>query len=513
MAIPQQEYVNITSGEGAAQSVGVRQLIGRLMTDNVLVPPGTVKEFKGGAYLTQVGAYFGTSSAEYLRAQFYASWISKDINAAPGISFGRWVDTAQAGVIYGAQAAYLLATFTAVTTGTLNLTIGSHTHTLTGIDLSAAGSLAAVAADIQTAIRAYSTGSTDWTAATVAYVASPTQGGAPQFVLTGGVTGPEPMGIAAAGSGVDLGPLLGWLNAGAIVGQGSAVETITDTLDTTQDVSNNFGSFLFIPALNQSQVTEAALWNNSQNVLYMFMVGVTAANASAISAAVANYGGVALTLSPLANEYPEMIPMTVLAATDYTQPNSVQNYMFQTAFPVTPSVTNATDKATYDDLDVNYYGQTQSAGQFISFYQTGVLTGPVSSPSDMNTYANEQWLKDAMAAALLTLLLSLAEVSANAQGVSQILAVMQGVINLALSNGTITIRGAANPFDATEQLFIQQITNSNTAAAKVQNSGYWVDCVIVPEVVDDVTKYFAEYTLVYAQDNIIRFIQGRDVLV
>ena len=209
----------------------------------------------------------------------------------------------------------------------------------------------------------------------------------------------------------------------------------------------------------------------------------------------------------------EMIPMTVLAATNYNEPNSTQNYMFQTGFPSTPSVTDATDKATYDALNVNYYGQTQSAGQFINFYQTGVLTGPPSSPSDQNTFANEQWLKDAMAAALLTLLLSEAEVSADVQGVSQIQAIMQGVINQALSNGTISIRGNANPFDANEQVYIQQITNSTTAATKIQSNGYWLNVVIVPEVVDSVTKYYAQYTLVYAQNNIIRLIQGSDVLV
>ena len=231
MSIPQTEYVNIVSGEGAALTVPVRLLIGRLMTDNVLVPPQTVKQFSGGDYLTQVSAYFGDTSQEFLRAQYYASWISKDIQIAPAISFGRWVDEAQAGVIYGAQAAYALGTFTAVTSGSLNLTIGATNATLTGINLSGAGSLTAVASDIQTAIQAHTAGGADWTSATVAYVASPTQGGQPQFVLTGGVAGPEAVAIAAAASGTDLGPLLGWLNAGAIVGQGSAVETITATLN------------------------------------------------------------------------------------------------------------------------------------------------------------------------------------------------------------------------------------------------------------------------------------------
>jgi hypothetical protein len=513
MAIPQTAYVNITSGEGAATAVPVRQLIARLMTDNILVPPQTQKTFSGGDWLQQVEDYFGSGSNEYLRAEYYGSWVSKDVQQAPGISFGRWVDTAVPGYIFGAQQTFTLATLTAVTSGHLNLTIGETTHELTGINLSAAGSLAAVATDITTAIQAYSAGGTDWTSAVVSYVAAPTQGGLPQFVLTGGVTGAEAIGIAAAASGTDLGPLLGLLSATAIIAQGSAVETITTTLNNTANASNNFGSLLFLPALNTSQITQFAEWVNSQNVLYMGMVPVTAANAATIEAAISVYGGMAMTLSPLADDYPEMIPMAVLAATNYNDANSVQNYMFQTNFPSTPSVADANDKATYDNLGVNYYGQTQSAGDLINFYQTGVLTGPTSLPTDQNTYANEMWLKDASAAALLTLLLSLAEVSADAEGVSQILAILGGVIQQALSNGTIVIRGLANPFDVDEQLYIQQITNSPTAAAKVQTGGYWVTCVIVPEVVDGVTKYFANYTLVYAQDNVIRFIQGNDVLV
>lgn len=507
MAINQNRYVDITSGVGAAESVGERQLIGRLFTSNPLLPPQSIKEFTSAL---DVGAYFGTSSAEYLRAVFYFSWVSKNITQAPKISFSRWCSSAQAGVIYGARGTYLLATFTAVSSGSLNLTIGATQATITGINLSAAGSLSVVASDIQTAIRAHTAGGADWTSATVAYVASPTQGGSPQFVLTGGVVGVEAMGIAAAGSGTDLGPLLGWLNATAIIGQGSAVETLTDTLNTSTNISNNFGSFLFQDTLNLAQVTEVATWNDSQNVLYQYMVPVTAANAATTEAAIIALAGNAMTLSPLSDEYPEMIPMTVLAATNYAGVNSVQNYEFQLGFPVTPSVTDDADADTYDALSVNYYGQTQSAGQFISFYQTGVLTGTAQDPVDQNTYANEQWLKDALAAQLLTLLLALANVSANLQGVAQITAVMQAVINQALANGTISI---GKPLDAVQKLYITNATASNTAWQQVQANGYWLNVVIVPFVVDSVTKYKAVYTLIYSKDDVIRFIQGSDILI
>ncbi len=509
MAINQTRYVDITSGVGAAESVATRQLMGRLMTDNPLLPPQTFIQFNGsGAALAEdVGNYFGTGSQEYARALYYASWVSKNIKQAQGISFGRWVSIAQAAVIYGIQATYALATFTAVTSGSLNLTLGGFTHTLTGINLSAAGSLTAVASDIQTAIQAYSAGGADWTAATVTWDSSTSQ-----FNFVGGVTGVEPLSVGVAGSGTDLAPLLGWTGVGVIVGQGSAVETITQTLNTTQGLSNNFGSFLFMPSsvsMTTANITSAATWNNLQNVFYQYMVPVTASNAAAVQAAIINYAGCDITLAPIADEYPEMIPMIILAATDYTGRASVQNYMFQ-IFPNTPSVTTDANANTYDALSINYYGQTQTAGQYIQFYQRGVCTGEANDPIDQNVYANEQWFKAALSAQILQLLLALAQLPANTTGQAQLLATIQSVIAQAILNGTISV---GKTLDVTQQLYITNATGSNTAWQQVQTIGYWVNCVIVPIVTNGVTEYQAEYTLIYSKDDIIRFVQGTDVLI
>jgi hypothetical protein len=320
------------------------------------------------------------------------------------------------------------------------------------------------------------------------------------------------MGIAAATAGTDLGPLLGFLGAGAIVGQGSAVETITQTLTTSANLSNNFGSFLFMPSLNTTQVTQAAEWNASQNNLYQFMVPVTSADYATIAAAIAAYGGCGMTLSPISGQYPEMIPMIVLAATNFNAVNGVQGYMFQNNFSVTPSVTKDLLADTYDAALVNYYGQTQSAGQFIQFYQRGVLTGPSTSPQFMNFYANEQWLKATASAALLTLLLSLSEVAANTQGQGQLTATMQGVIDQALTNGTISV---GNVLSTAQQLFITQVTGDPKAWYQVQTIGYWFS-VTFQEVVNSnsgLEEWQALYTLVYAKNNQISSVQGTDILI
>ncbi|OWK36901.1 Phage protein [Fimbriiglobus ruber] len=284
-----------------------------------------------------MGTYFGTGSEEYARAEFYFGWVSKNITAPQQISFWFWNDdVATADLIYGASGTYALATFTAITSGELTLTMGGFTHTLTGINLGSAGSLAAVATDIQTAIQAYSAGGAAWTGATVAYDSTNSR-----FTLTGGATGADTIAVTAAVSNDLAGPL-GWLT-GAILSNGTTAQTVSANLNALIGVSNNFGSFTttFALALSEANTVAAATWNNSltPNIQFIYSVNVTPANASSWSAALADIGGVSLTLqspAPVATaEFPEMAPMMILAATDYTQRNSVQNYMFQ-QFALTP---------------------------------------------------------------------------------------------------------------------------------------------------------------------------------
>ncbi|MHC5541183.1 DUF3383 family protein, partial [Singulisphaera rosea] len=306
---------------------------------------------------------------------------------------------------------------------------------------------------------------------------------------------------------------LGWL-AGAILSDGTAAQLLTANLDQLVNISNNFGSFCFGPSsINTlSNVEAAAAWNNSltPNVQFIYSVQVAVADASAWSAALLNTGGVTLTLaSPVSGEYPEMVPMMILAATNYAATNSVQNYMYQ-QFNLTPSVTTQADYNTYTGLRINFYGNTQTAGQVISFYMKGFMMGLVASPQFQNLYSNEIWFKDALAASLLNLQLSLSQIAANNTGRAQILATLQGVINQALNNGTISVGKALN---TTQQLYIAQVTGSPTAWQQVQNIGYWVNVVFQQSVVDGVATYTAVYTLVYSKDDVVLKIIGSDILI
>lgn len=507
MSIPQKRYVAITSGVGGGAGVRLRDYILRMFTNAELVPPTQQVEFTDA---DSVGAYFGTTSNEYKRAAFYFGFVSKNVTKPNKLSFARWVDTAVAPKVFGNTALKSLATLAAVNSGSLSLDLGSGPQNATGINLTGVASFAAVATALQTAIRAVAAGGIAWTGATVTYDALTNRFN----LVSGQVAGPGAMAVTVPGAGTDLAPILGWTAAsGAIINQGSAVETLTACVSASAELSNNFATFLFLPVLTQAQIVELATWNKTQNNMFVYLPRTDAASASALSAALLGIGGTGLTLSPLAAEYPEMLPAMILAATDYSKRNSAQNYMFQQAGPLTPSVTTSALADTYDAQRVNYYGQTQAAGQQISFYQRGVLMGLATDPVDMNTYANEIWLKDAAGAAILSLLLSLGKVSANLAGKSQLVAALCGpeVIGRALDNGTISV---GKPLSTVQKLYIGQLTGDPVAWTQVQNIGYWLDCVLQSYVtVDGRTEWKGVYTLVYSKDDTVRKVEGTHALI
>lgn len=500
MAINIRRYIDIVSGVGGGAGVRERDLIGRLFTANAILPAGTLLE---STDIESVGAYFGTTSEEYARAQFCFSWISKNITRAKKIGFARWVAADTAPQVFGRAGGQEVGAYTGITNGSLTLSMGGETHVVTGMDFSSAPSLSGVAAVVDAAINAASV-SPLWANATTTWDAV-----AQRFILTGGAAGTATVSVSAGG-GTDVAGLLGWLD-GAVLSPGAVAESITDTLTASADASNNFGSYLFLPSLSLAQVEESAAWCASQNVLYQYMVPVASSDRATWSAALDGYAGVGMTLRGPNGQYHEMVPMIILAATDYTARNSVQNYMFQQFPTLSPTVSTTADANVYDPLRINYYGRTQTAGQYLDFYQRGVLGGGATAPVDMNTYANEQWLKDACGAAIMSLLLSLARVSANAQGRAQILTTVQSVIDRALFNGVISV---GKPLNNTQKLYIKERTGDDLAWVQVQNIGYWLDAVMQSYVtVDGRTEYKAVYTLIYSKDDAVRAVDGTHILI
>jgi hypothetical protein len=502
MAISISKYVDIVSGVGGAGTVRQRDLIGRIFTANPRVPIDSVVELTTAA---DAATYFGSSSEEYARALFYFSWISKNISSPRKLQFARWAEVASVPRIYGSRLTVTLADLNLITTGTLSLTAGANTASLTGLDFSGAASFAAIATILQTAIRA-ATGA-QFATAVVTYDAT-----AGAFNFAGTVAEEAPISVLVTGTVNDIATRIGW-GPSAVFSPGVDVTSLTDTLNTNADLSTNFGSFLFMPELTTDEVVEVAEWNGERNVEFMYCVRCDDTNRAALGAALISIPGNALTYAPIADQYDEMIPMTILAATDYTRRNSVQNYMFQLNFDgITAKVSTNTLSAELDALRINYYGVTQTAGQLIAFYQRGVLGGGTTDPTDQNTYANEMWLKDTARAVILSLLLSVGRIPANASGRGALIAVLQeGAIDPALFNGVISVDKALT---TVQKLYITDITGDDLAWYQVQDKGYWLNAEMQSYVTTDGrTEFKAVYTLVYAKDDAIRKVEGTHILI
>ncbi|USN16329.1 hypothetical protein PLUTO_00130 [Luteibacter phage vB_LflM-Pluto] len=505
--ISQSRYINIISGVGAGAAVAQRQLILRCMTQSTLLPPGIVAEF---STVDSVGSIFGTQSEEYKRAKAYLGFISKQVKRPQKISFARWVATAIAPMVVGDTTVKSLGALAAITTGELAIAVNGVAVPLSGVDLSTAETLTDVASLLQTAIRALA--NPQLTGATVTFNTNTNQ-----FVLTGTVTGSGTITVSPTETADDLSQLLGLATTGTVNVTGQAADTPEDAVAKSAAISDNFGSFLFCTPsapLQNAEIAAIASWNHAQNNKFMYTVATPITNIGALFGLCKGYSGFAINIidPTKPNDFIEQSPAEILGATDYTQPGATQNYMFYQFGARNVTVNDDPTADVADANRANYIGATQSAGQQLAFYQRGLLCGDSTAAVDMNTYANEMWLKSDIAVTLLRFFLSVPRVPANESGEASLTAILQPVFDLAKTNGTFS---AGKTLDATQQEYITTITGDPTAWRQVATIGWWFTIKIESYVNDNtnLTEWKANYTLVYSKDDAIRAVDGSDILI
>lgn len=502
MPISQSKYVSITSGIGG-QSVASRKDLGlRLFTTNSLFPINTILEFTSAL---DVSNYAGSTSAEAKLASAYFGWVSKSVTSPKKISFMRYaLAEATAPTLRSTQELTALETLQAITTGSMVINMGATAYTLTEVDFSSATSYSDIADVLETAINGNTDGGDLYTAASVSYDSETSS-----FILTGGATGDYAISYATtATSGTDISGLIGWSEAtDPIVSNGVEGGSLTDVLNTSVELSNNFGSYSFInESLDVSSIALIGAWNTSQNYEFLYCGDVTEDDYENIIEEAKKYSGMAINYNVDADLPAYLMPATIFASTNYDNVNGTVNYMYQ-QFPNQAVAVDTNELAnTLDALHINYNGQTQKAGQKIEFYQDGYLADGV----DIGVYANEIWLKDAMATELLNLEIGLNKIPANEDGLSMIQGIIEGVIDEALNNGTIS---TGKTLTNTQKAYITQITGDNTAWQTVQLNGYVLTVELKQENVNGAIKYIAEYTLVYSKGDSIRKITGRHILI
>lgn len=502
MPISQSKYVSITSGIGGQSAAARKDLILRLFTTNALFPVNTVLEFTSSA---DVANFAGSASNEAKLASAYFGWVSKQVNTPRKISFMGYSLTATAPFIRSTSTLGTVAQFAAVTDGAMTLSMGGTSYALSSVDLSSATSYSDVASTLQTAVRGNTSGGTLWTSATVTFDSATSS-----LILTGGATGAAVIVAATSpASGTDLSTLCGWNTANSpILSNGTAAATLSDVLNTSVETSNNFASYAFVNAsLSADDISTIGSFNDEQNYQYMYCGDVNASNYSTIIASASGHSGMAINYQPLSGVLPAyLMPATILAATNYDKVNGTVNYMFQQFPSQAVAVDTNTLAQTLDNLNINYNGQTQKAGAKIEFYQDGFL----ADGTDIAVYANEIWLKDAMATEILNLEIAVDKIPANYDGMGQVEGVLQSVIAEALNNGTISV---GKDLTNTQKAYITQLTGDDTAWQTVQLNGYVLKVELAQRVSNGTTRYIAEYTLVYSKGDSIRKVEGKHILI
>ena len=160
-------------------------------------------------------------------------------------------------------------------------------------------------------------------------------------------------------------------------------------------------------------------------------------------------------------------------------------------FTATPTLKTTAESNFLDSIKINYYGQTQTAGQNISFYQKGLLMGTSIDAQYANIFINEVWFKDSLSSETLNLQLALDQIPYNNTGLAR-----QGVIDEALNNGVISV---GKTLSTAQRLYISQLSGDENAYIQVQSIGYWDNTTLSSRVVDEVTEYLADSTLIYSK--------------
>lgn len=495
MGISQRRYVDITSGVIGATAVSLQKLVGRVFTDSKRVPAKDVISFYTAG---EVLEFFGPGD-EASFASAYFSYVSPaPVSRAKEIQFAVCRSEQRDFNLRGATAHLTLDEINGLSDFDISVVVDGATTTASADGVATASSYDEVATEITSALNTAGATGVTVTYDRGIYTAKPT------FVITYSGTGSVEVdsGDLASALGLDV----------AVVDEGGDAQTMLEAYAESIDVSDSFGSALFLTTGDIDEVVDVAEFNAAQNVKHQLYVKVTPQNFSTMQAALIGTASVGLILETPNNKVTAHLPMASMAATDYDRTNATVNYMYrQSGVTLAPQVTTSQDADKYDKARVNYYGETAVAGSNIQFFQRAFLCGPVTAPLDMSVHANEQWFKAYIAQQWFTLQLSTRGIPANLDGIGRAKIVIADAITKALNNGTILV---GKTLTTAQKLAVTDATGDYLAWHDIQDRGYWYDAEVVENTgPSGLPEHVLKYTVVYAKGDWVRKIEGSHNLV
>ena len=423
--IPFSELVSINSRTIGGGLAGL-DFNGLLLSTSASIPIGVALSFSNA---DDVGDYFGLTSDEYALSQTY---FTADTNASKRPSlllFYRHLNAAAGAWLRGAEYTGTLDDLKAVTAGGIKLSIDGTEVDLSGITFASATSFSAVAQALQTKIV------TKVPSATVVYDTTFNA-----FIIKSGTTG-DTSTITYTGTpttGTDIGELLNMTDEkGAVISQGSAVKTYTQTMINALKQTQNFVSFMPVAQETEAESQELATWCNSKGTRFMYVYTET-------SALVAN----SVTTATFANKVSDFFGvcsayntkafsagiMGVAGSIDWSKYNGRKILTFRTLGSLTPTCSDSTQANNLLANGYNFYGSYGNANNDINLLQNGKISG---SAKWIDTYLGQVFLANRLENAWINIMANANTIPYNEDGYGLLRASAQDVIEQALNAGII----------------------------------------------------------------------------
>lgn len=446
--IPANQIASVTPGVIAAGGSAL-DVIGLILTTNPRIPIGTIAEFSDD---TDVGAYFGLSSAEYGYApNYFLGFDNSNIKPSTMLMAQYNTTPVPAWLRGGSLATMTLAQLVALPAGTLTLVIDGTSETSANISLAGATSFSAAAGIIQAAFTA------PGFAVTYDSVSS-------AFVFTNTVTGATST-IAYPSTDALATSLALTAVTGAVLSQGAAAATpgafMSEIIDTNQDwvtFATLFDPDAATPGTNTNKLAFAA-WNNAQGNEFAYiawdssLVAATATPAANCLRAQVNafgYSGTMVLFAPDATK--AVFVCGAAASIDFTELNGRITFAFKSQSGLIADVTSGSAAKNLIANGYSFYGAygTRSAS-FVWLYN-GTVSGPFVW---FDSYIDQIWMNNGFQSAIMTLLAAVKSIPYNAAGYAMIEAALLDQITAAVNFGAIR---------AGVTLSSTQISQVNTAA-------------------------------------------------
>lgn len=437
---------------------------GLILTKNNTIPTGDSLVLPFGDP-DSVGDYLGLESDEFRLASIYFMGYTNSFRKPRALYIARRLDADAAPFIRGGAISQTVAQLRTIADGTLDLTLGTHTGSLTGINFSTISSFSDAATILQTAIHTNEEGGADWTGATVTYSSL-----FRAFTITGGQAGEDLVVDYATGTVADA---LNLTRAGgAILSEGASALTEDEQMEAVIGITSNWVTFTTAWKATVDEMVAFGRWATRQGVNYLYtpwdddpaLLQANNTTTTAYALKEAEIGATAMWWKSA--DYAAFM-MGVAASIDWDRTAGTITFAFKRQQGLAASVNRLADALALETQGVNYLGNFATRNdQFILSYQ-GEQFGDWRW---IDTYVNGIWFFNALQLACMVGFEQTPRVPYTEAGYALIRSWLQDPINRALNNGVITPGMALSE---SQKAQINREAGLNISS-NVQQEGYFV---------------------------------------